>query len=392
MKRYVVLLLLLPVSLGLFAQSEEMEMYTYLYNGANTVVEQLGVLQNVVDANISDTGDFFPKALTRILREYPDVQRGNSSTEKAAADATVRLLSNVLAEAQYAAAGQDLWRVVQNFSNSLVKSDALIALGKIGAVDLLPQVVLLLSDLNVKPAEDREMAERIAYGAILSLENYKDASGYLPVFFASVGWYSDRIKSQALSSLPKIMADPCEPLTSVIKSPGYTYDVKYAALQIVESSEATSRAKTEVALAAFGEGWRAATGDVRRRGQLASMRKLSSDMIRRYGTEDTSVYPLLERSYKEGIDEEEQLGALATLAALATDDSARLLSSFLMAMNVKLQSGMLVQKDERMVRAIIPALGATGRPIGRPALQSVQAMDWTNAVKNLAAQALRSIR
>jgi hypothetical protein len=392
MKRYIVLLLLLPVSLGLFAQSGEMEMYTYLYNGANTVVERLGVLQNVVNANISDTGDFFPKALTRILLEYPDIQRGNSSTDKAAADATVRLLANVLGEAQYTAAGQDLWRVVQNFSNSLVKADALVALGKIGAVDLLPQVVLLLSDLNVKPAEDREMTERIAYGAILSLENYKDASGYLPVFFASVGWYSDRIKSQALASLPKIMADPCEPLTSVIKSPGYTYDVKLAALKIVEDSEATSRAKAEVALAAFGEGWRAATGDIRLRGYLASIRKLSGGMIRRYGTEDASVYPMLERSYKEGIDEEEQLGAIATLAALATDDSARLLSSFLMTMNTKLQSGMLVQKDERLVRAIIPALGATGRPIGRPALQSVQAMDWTNAVKNLAAQALRGIR
>ena len=63
-----------------------------------------------------------------------------------------------------------------------------------------------------------------------------------------------------------------------------------------------------------------------------------------------------------------------------------------MDFNIRLQRGLMTQADERMVRAVIPALGATGRPIARPALNSVLSMDWTNAVKNLASQALRSIR
>jgi hypothetical protein len=178
----------------------------------------------------------------------------------------------------------------------------------------------------------------------------------------------------------------------VIKSPGYTYDIKYHALQVEENSESTTRSKAEVAVTALTAAWNSATSDMRQRASLTGSRKLTISMIRRYGTEDAAVYPLLERCYKEGIDEEEKLGAVATLAALGTDDAARLLSSFLMDFNIRLQRGLINQADERMVRAVIPALGATGRPIARPALNSVLAMDWTNAVKNLASQALRSIR
>jgi hypothetical protein len=44
-----------------------------------------------------------------------------------------------------------------------------------------------------------------------------------------------------------------------------------------------------------------------------------------------------------------------------------------------------------MVRAVIPALGQTGRPIGRPALQAVISLDWTPAVKQLAENAIKLI-
>jgi hypothetical protein len=388
MKRYVFYALCILLSLTAFAQSGDLEMYASLYDGARTQQEQLGILRNVADAG-AGTGEFYARALGRLLSEYPNVQ---GSTETAAADSAALLLAAQLGEAGYVEAGTDLWRTVEVFSNALVKAEALAALGKIGAVDLLPQVVQLLTDLNTRPTENREYGARIAYGAILSLENYKDVAGYLPVFFASQGWYTDRIKSQALSSLAVILPDPSEPLTAVIKSPGYIYEVKYHALQIVEASEATTRSKAEVALAAYAAAWGSATSEIRQRSALMSTRKLAIGMIRRYGTEDAAVYPLLERSFKEGADEEEKLGAVAALAALGTDDSARLLSSFLMNYNLRLQSGLINQADERLVRAVIPALGATGRPIARPALNSVLAMDWTGAVKNLATQALRSIR
>jgi hypothetical protein len=389
MKRYVLIGLLCVSALPVFAQSEELEMYTYLYNGAATIVDQLGVLQNMAAAEISGAGDFYANALERLLAGYPNAR---GSTERAAADAAARLLANALGEEKYTAAGGNLWRTVEVFSNSLVKADALIALGKAGAMDLLPQVVQLLSDLNTRPSEDREAGERIAYGAVLSLENYKHASGYLPVFFASAGWYSDRVKSRAAASLAVILPDPSGPITSVLQSSGYTYDIKYYALQTIEQSDITARAKAAVAVTALTEAWRASTREPRQRIILANSRKLAINMLRRYGTDDAAVFPLLERSYNEGADEEERLGVVAALAALGSDDAARLLSSFLMAINGRLQSNLITPLDERLIRAIIPALGATGRSIAGPALRSVQALDWTGAVKNLAAEALKGIR
>lgn len=388
MKRYIFIGLCFLCAAMAFAQSEDMETYTYLYNGAETVEDQLVVLQNAVAAGISGAGEFYARALERLLGEYPNIRR---STERAAAEASAQLLSKALGEEKYTAAGGNLWKVVETFSNPLVKADALVALGKVDATDLLPQVVQLLSDLNTRPSEDRIVGERIAYGAILSLENYKHVSGYLPVFFASMGWYSDRVKRQAAASLAVILPDPSEPLTSVLQSSGYTYETKYYALQTVEGSEITARAKATVAVAALAEAWKASTAQPRQRMILTNIRKLAVNMIRRYGTDDPSVYPLLERSYKEGADEEECLGVVAALVALGTDDAAKLLSDFLMTINRKLQSGMLTPLDERLVRAIIPALGATGRSIGGPALRSVQVLDWTGVVKNLAAEALKSI-
>jgi HEAT repeat protein len=388
MKQVTLLLVSVFIAFSAAAQSEELEVYSALFDEAGTRVQQYGVLQNVVTSGVG-TPEFYAKALDRLLSEYPNVR---GSTEIAAADSMARLLAAQLGEAGYAEAGPALWRITEIFVNPLVKAEALQALGKTGAAELLPQVVQLLSDLNLKPTEDREMGNQVAYGAILALESYKDAAGYLPVFFASQGWYLDRVKSQALKSLNVILPDPSETLSEVIRSPGYTYDVKYHALQVEENSESTTRSKADVAVAALTAAWNAATGDMRQRASLTGSRKLAVSMIRRYGTEDASVYPLLERSYKEGVDEEEKLGVLAALAALGTDDSARLLSAFLMDFNIRLQRGLMTQADERMVRAVIPALGATGRPIARPALNSVLSMDWTNAVKNLASQALRSIR
>jgi HEAT repeat protein len=99
----------------------------------------------------------------------------------------------------------------------------------------------------------------------------------------------------------------------------------------------------------------------------------------------------LEHSYKRGADEEEKLGAVATLSALASEDSVRLLSSFLRDINEKFRVGDITQADERLVRAVIPALGATHSVNAIPALIEVQARDWTSAVHRLVANALKNI-
>jgi hypothetical protein len=125
---------------------------------------------------------------------------------------------------------------------------------------------------------------------------------------------------------------------------------------------------------------------------LSNMRKLAMNMINRYKTNDTAVYPLLERSYSDRLaDSQEKLMAIATFASLGTEESARRLSSFLMTLNSRRQSGAITRDEEQLARAIIVALGQTKQPLARPALNAVTSLDWVPAIKQLAQEALRQI-
>jgi hypothetical protein len=365
-----------------------MDFYTLMYNDANGMQAKLTVLQEAAGTNFSDSSEFYAWVLDRAVLEYPTVQ-GNQNME--AANTIARFAIRQLADAQYQAAAQNIWRVVDAYPDAVVRSDAIIALGKLGAKEFVPQIVRLLQDLNARPASDLQAGEQLAGGAITALESYQEPVGYLPVFFASVGWYTERIKSQAAAALPNILEDPTESMLDVIQSSAYPYDAKYTALRAIEQATISNDKKAAVAVVALGEGWRSSTSNPRLRMELAQIRKLSLDMIRRYGTADAAVYPLLDRSYRDGLDEEERFGAVTALASLATDESVRLLASYLTVINMELQDGSLTQAGERMVRILIPALGATRHTGALTVLRSVQAKGWTHAVKALATDALRNI-
>jgi hypothetical protein len=393
MKKLTIILILTLVTAVLgFSATEEVQVYEFLYNAAPNHQGQLDILQNMAEARLTGAGEFYAKALRKLIADYKNIK---NVTEKNAADDQAMLLSALIGAEKYTQAASDLWLVVEAFSAPLVKAEALMALGKVRATNYLPQVIRVLESTNASPTTDRLNGERVAFGAIISLEKYQDPSGYLPVFFASTGWYSDRIKSQATKSLPFISQDPTPYMIQVVKGAGYDYNSKYLALRTIEASRIDNKSKADVAVAAFTEGWRSNTNDVNMRTTLAEMRKLAISMINRYKTDDESVYPLLERSYSFGYDSQEKLYAVAALASLGTDESARRLAKFLRDLNSKRRDGNITQADESMVRAVIPALGQTGRTNvieGRMALTEVSGSNWTPYVQNLATTELRKYR
>jgi hypothetical protein len=168
--------------------------------------------------------------------------------------------------------------------------------------------------------------------------------------------------------------------------------VKYLALRTEERSQASDENKAATAVAALAEGWRASTGDVHLRNELGQMRKLAIGMIRRYGTLDAAVYPLLERSYREGIDMGERLDATEALAALRTEASARILMAALQELHDRRQRNVFGPVEEQLIRRVIPALGDTGQAIARPLLDMVRNSPvHTGAIQVLARDAIRKI-
>jgi len=391
-KLAVILVLMIGAAALCFASTEEVQVYEFLYNAAPTNAGQLDILQNMVQSRLTGAGEFYAKALRKLLSEYKNIK---DITQRNAADEQAMLLSTLLGAEKYTQAAPDLWLVVQEFSAPLVKAEALMALGKIRATNYLPQVIRVLEALNTAPTADRLNGERVAFGAIIALEKYQDSSGYLPVFFASTGWYSDRIRSQAAKSLPFISQNPTPYMMEIVKGAGYDYPTKYSALKTIEASKVSNKDKVSIAVAALNEGWRSSTSDVALRNILSDMRKMSISMINRYKTDDESIYPLLERCYTQGIDTQEKFSAIAALASQGTDEAARRLAKFLEVLNEKRRTNNITPEDEQMVRAIIPALGQTGRSNVmevRAALNNTaSASNWTPAVIALANAEIRKL-
>jgi hypothetical protein len=373
------------ITSALFAQTSNLDTWTEIYNGEPSISGQMLILRMVAEQEETDSGPFFAGALSRLLREYPSLRRQN---DFAAADECAMIIARELGRTKYAEAGPDIWKAVETFNNPLVKSELVISLGKAGAANYLPHVVQLLTDLNTKIPSDLEMQvrdSRIAYGAILSLENFKDISGYLPVFFAANGWYDFRVKAQAAVSLPAITDDPTDPLVQVLQS-SYPYAIKYLALQSEEASQAPEISKAGIAVVALAEGWKAATIDIHQQNELAQLRKLSLGMIRRYGTPgDTTVYSNLGRSYREGIDTNEKLDAIQALAVIGTNEAALLLNSFILTIHQRRERNSFTPEDDQLIQALIIALGVTKQSIGKPSLVRVQQSPaWSSKVRNLA--------
>jgi hypothetical protein len=323
-----------------------------------------------------------------VLLQYPNLKTVH---ELNIADEMAQILVRTLGDAQYTDAGLNVWLTVRTFPNAMTKCEALIALGKMNATDVLPHVVQILKDTTTKGPVNRISGERIAYGAIVSLANYKDVSGYLPVFFAANGWYREWVRKEANNTLSQIQEDGTDQLVSALQDPAYDYGQKLLALQTIEKSSAADDAKAEAAVAGLKQGWLGFSNLPDAQYKLTRLRKLALSMIGRYGTEDAAVIGLANRSYRYGTDEEEQFNTIIALSKIASDDAVQLLGTYVTEINERQARGVFKQMDERRIRALINGLGNTHNQNAKPYLQLILSLNWTPAIVRLAKQAVDSL-
>ncbi|MDR1867701.1 MAG: hypothetical protein LBQ77_05500 [Treponema sp.] len=396
MKRYILIFLVSTFGVTAFADADT-DFYIKEFNSAKSTGNQRAIVETVANASLDDAGDFYVSALHTLLQQYATVT-GNSELD--AADDTAKLLAYLIGEAgpDYASAGADLWEVVERFSNPVVRSNALIALGKIGATDQLAKVVQLLKDLNTNRPIDKAAqlgSERVAFGAIQSLGSYTNVGGYVPIFFAQNSWYNFWVKNQAQESRNAITQDPAEPLTSIINTPSYSYTQKLLALEELETNEAASEeARANAAVEALWAGWRSISNEPQEIRSLYTIRKLALTMISEYGTSDERVYPLLNRSYIYGADEDEQIKVIQALKKLGSSGDERAaaqLASYLTYSGQQFDRGAFTKEDERLVRATIYALRDVRHGVTKQAIQSALNLNWSPSVREILKSALEAI-
>jgi HEAT repeat protein len=366
----------------------ELQTYLTMYEGSTSWLEKQAILREVTAESPAGVEQFYAAVLHSMFNTYSSI-RGPQDLN--IADSIAKITVEKLGEAKYTAAAGDINKVVTTVKDSVVRSSAMIALGTMQAKEYLPQVIQILQDTNnLSVSQNRQPYEQLAYGAIVALDRFQDESGYLPVFFASRGWYGDWVKNQARESLPKISAEPWDLLISVITSPAYTVDNKRTALQVLDESSAGNSKKSEAASAGLAQTWTVTGSNNLERENIKDLRKASIKMLSKYGVEADSSYNLLERAYNGG-DTDEKRTVIEALSVLANSPSVTLLSRFLEALNVKLRDSTLSNSDRAMVQALITALGRTGNKEARPALNSILSQDWTSAIKQQARASLQKI-
>ena len=393
MKKLIVLLLVSQCAFSLFGQSEALDYYTGRFNGATSVEEQLNVLQTVSSEKIDGSEAFFAGALKRLLWQIPDTR---TIKEKTALEESLRIITDQIENSpqQYAEAAPDLWSVVERFSNPIIRSDALIALGAIGDKTYLPRIIRFLEQNSMYPTQPREDGERLAYGAITALSSIGDPSAYMSVFVAKNGWYSygptsddstPWIRKYAEETLAKLAEDPSEELIKGINNTFYPYQTRYQALIALDGSSASDESKSRGAQDALREGWTHSPLTSR---EVVLIRKYAIKMLGECGVSDDQVYRLLWRSYTQSYDMEEQFAVVSTLSKLGTEPAVKLLVSFIFDINERHRYGTLRETDERLIRALIPALHETGSSEGDSVLKEITLVDWTSNIHELARQSI----
>jgi hypothetical protein len=395
MKKILTFCLLISAAVLGFADSGELDIYTQIYNSSSTQQEKLAILQVIREENSSGAGEFYAKALNTLVQGYQNI-RGSSETE--AAHEQLKILAAQVGAEKQSGSAADLWRMVEQLPNqpalALVKAEALMSLGRLQAKAYLPQMIRFLHSLNIRSiySSDNLSRERAAYGAIIGLEKMSEPAAYLEVFAASKAGYSNRITGQADRSLPIVSSDPGPYLTSVIQSAGSSFEDKLIALQSIDASNLPNDQKAAAAVVALVQAWNYITSNVTSLSDLREIRKQCMDMVTKYGTQDPRVPPLLERSYSDQPDMNEKLSAIAALGKIGTDDSARFLNNLLAGLNTKQKDGSAKQDEDRLVRAVIPALGSSRKALARPELNRTKSVGWGSQIDVLADNALRQLQ
>ncbi|MGO8692213.1 MAG: HEAT repeat domain-containing protein [Rectinemataceae bacterium] len=387
MKRLVPIIALFFFGAVLVFADETTEVYKRLFLEAQGLRQKYTAALNLVQLQDPSVAPALSDALTELISTQKSYEQ---ASDKELYAQTVRIVAQALGDYKYIDAAPSLWDAVQQVPDPLVKAEALMALGKMHALDYAERISLLLRDLNFKPTQDPDYGEKVAYGAIFSLEKLRDIRGFSPVFFASVGWYSQRVRQEAAQALPNIVDDPTDPIMPIIQNE--PSDRKVLALKAEVDSNAPNDRKIQAAVYALAIGQKMVPVDPTDARYLANLRKLALNTLIVLKAQGDAPVAGCVSSYQSGYDDEERLLALAALGANGADSAAAALRDIILKLDSDQQAGVSDETRNRMAKAAIENAALTKNKLLKPALISVAADDnWSGGILFAAQQALKAM-
>jgi hypothetical protein len=390
MKRFFLIGALIVSAFAAFAQSANLAVYEELYNGSSTWQDKLAVLQKMTATNIDGSAEFYAKALNDLMMTYSGIKYG--SIEWASANNIARVLIAELVSARYEAAGDNLWHCYQVSADPNVRAEALIALGELKIESHYADVEQAVRWLNENNEPTRRQDnEIVAVGGFTALEKYGKPEGYLAAFAGSESWYDEFVKQSARSAVSALLQDTSRLLPDVILSAQYSPLLKQKALLYVDESSLDNTQKADIASQSLLQGWRSYSSSLRTTQELINLRRTALQMIRKYGSNGTKeTYAAVDRSLREGALDE-KIGAILALGSMNTPESMTVILDYTQTLNENRRIAGSQPTDDRLMRSLVPALGASSDPRAINMLRQIQGVSWSNTVLNMVREVLAKL-
>lgn len=384
----ILALAVLLVGTASTAFADEMTfIYRRIYQQSETLRQKEAAALAVASKDDPGTAAVLEYILDDLLKSGPEVAKG--SQDRQTWNGLVRTIVGALGTARYVEAAPLAWDAFNQSEDPLTRAEALMALGSMRALEYAERISLVLRNLNFEPVRDREAGEKVAFGAILALEKLRDPVGFGPVFFASEGWYSRRVRDQALRSLPLLAEDPTEPVRALLAEE--SLDRKLKAFDLHAASKAPNEKKIEIARLALQKGIEIKARDRAEGTKLRDLRIRGLRALVALKAGGGSSTDWIREAFKLG-EIDERLLALQALGTDASDPSARALAEILLDLDGQQRAGISDEVRNRIAAAAIQYAGATRNRLVRPALTAITLNEkWSNSLIRAAQEALKEI-
>ncbi len=392
MKKYVSIFILLFVVLFSSFAGDRAEVWSRMYKRSFSPEMKFSVMLNIVELNDRGMIPLLEEILTEDIIANLDNKR--DITEEQRFIELTKLVVKELGELKSKNSAVLVYTIVKETKDPLLKADAIIALGNMRADQYVDDISLILRNVNMRPLEglssEIEAESKVAYGSVSALDRFRNVIGYESVFFASVGWYDQRVRFFADKVLKTITDNPIEPLTKILIDGSFS-DKEKAILEVAQCS-APAGDKIEAAREALKQGLVNIADTIQDGLILTSIRKNAIKVLYNSKSSKTDDIYYLSQSVNNGADLEEKIYAIRTLGLNATDEAISELVKILTTFNDRSISGLgITYAEESVVKEIISTLGKSGNSLANGVLTEVQFSGYSSGIIKLAKDALKKM-
>lgn len=374
----------LPLAL---AANERVRVYAFILGQADTIAQKHAAASALAELGDESAAPRLADLLDELVAARSAIRRGSETEDY---ERLTRVVVKALGDWRYANAAPSIYRVVEDSADPLSRAEALIALGSMRAAEYAGRIALLLRNLTMSPPADRDGAEKVAYGAVLALERMRSPVGFSPLFSASEGWYSRRVKEQAERSLEVVLPDPSAEIKAMMAVDLSPRIIKSLALAM--RSQASVESKREIASLALARGIAMSPGrDRPEQVSLAALRVEAMNALVSLSDKSGANAAALAEAYRIG-PTDERLVALRALGVNGSPEAAQALSAIILALNNDMSAGLVNQTQNSLMLAALQNAAANKQKSLAAALILVQNNPkLSSAITRQAGQSLREI-